>query len=71
MFGQQFVDGLLGFENFLGLNTDVLGLSGDTAPGLMQHDLCVRQGVAFAFGASGQNDRCARLGAANAEGGHR
>src|SRR5436190_13965115 len=53
---QDLVEALTILEDLVGLNFDVGNLPADLAPGLVDHDLRVRQGEALALGAGGQND---------------
>ena len=48
--GQDLVEHFAGVEDFVGLDFDVGDLAADLAVGLVDHDLGVRQGEAFALG---------------------
>ena len=69
--GQNLVEHFAGLEDFVGLNLDVRDLPADLAVRLVDHDLGVRQGVALALGAAGQQHGAAAGGQAHAVGGHR
>jgi hypothetical protein len=66
--GEEIGEGFLGFEDFLGLDGDVFGLAPDAAEGLVDHDFGVGEGVAFAFGACGEDHSAAGHGLADDEG---
>ena len=50
--GQDFVEAMAFLDDFVGLDFDVGNLAADLAPGLVDHDLGVGQGVALALGAA-------------------
>ena len=56
---QDFVEGVAGLEDFLGLDLDVGNLPADLPVGLMNHDLGMGQREAFSLGAAGQEDSSA------------
>ena len=59
MAGQDAVEHVAGVEDFLGLNLDIGDLPTHLAVRLVNHNLGVGQGEAFALGAAGQEDRSA------------
>ena len=72
MLGQQFVQFLLDFNQFAGMNLDIGSLSAQAAANqrLVNHDAAVRQGESFAF-RTGRQQECAHAGSlAEAQGGY-